>query len=115
MHERVRKMRSSGVIRRRTVEVDPEALGATLVAFRPRRLRRLVKEPLVEAVRDDLRVEEVHSIAGDTNFVLKVRVGNAGELEALLHGIYAVPGVTRTRTSMVLHTYLARASGIPEP
>ena len=52
VHERVRKLRRSGVIRRTTVEVDPVALGALLVAFveiafvsiLARRLKRLVIE-----------------------------------------------------------------------
>ena len=108
VHERVRKLRRSGVIRRTTIEVDPVALGALLVAFVEIDTEGWVKQPLVDAVRDDPRVEDLHSIAGDTHFVAKVRVTGPADLEDLLHGLYQVPGVRNTRTHVALQTYVER-------
>ncbi|WNV77136.1 Lrp/AsnC family transcriptional regulator [Geodermatophilus sp. DSM 44513] len=107
-HERVRKMRQAGVIRRTTVEVDPVALGAVLLAFVEIDTEGWVKKPLVDAVRDDPRVEDLHSIAGDTHFLAKVRVTGPADLEDLLHALYRVPGVRNTRTHVALQTYVER-------
>ncbi len=108
VHERVRRMRRDGVIRRTTVEVDAAALGRHLLAFVEIDTEGWVKEPLADAVRDDPRVEELHSVAGDTHFIAKVRVGGPGELQDLLRDLYAVTGVRNTRTRVVLQTYVER-------
>ncbi len=112
VHERVRKLRRSGVIRRTTVEVDPAALGAVLLAFVEIDTEGWLKHPLVDAVREDPRVEDLHSIAGDTHFLAKVRVAGSGDLEDLLHDLYRVQGVRNTRTHVVLQTYVER---LPSP
>ncbi len=113
VHERVRKLRRTGVIRRTTIEVDPVALGAVLLAFVEIDTEGWVKEPLVDAVRDDPRVEDLHSIAGDTHFVAKVRVTSPGDLQDLLHALYQVPGVRNTRTHVALETYVERPPSPP--
>lgn len=53
-------------------------------------------------------VEEIHSVAGDACMLLKVRCASGGALEALLARLYATPGVTSTRSYIVLSTYLER-------
>ena len=107
-HERVRKLRRSGVIRRTTVEVDPAALGRTLLAFVEIDTRGWATEPLAGAVRDDPRVEDLHAIAGDTHFLAKVRVCGPNDLEDLLYSLYRVEGVVNTRTRVVLRTHVDR-------
>ncbi|MGY1671195.1 Lrp/AsnC family transcriptional regulator [Geodermatophilus sp. SYSU D00710] len=108
VHERVRRLRRDGVIRRTTVEVDPDALGRHLLAFVEVDTEGWVTEPLAEAVRDDPRVEEMHSVAGDTHFLVKVRVAGPNDLQDLLRDLYAVTGVRNTRTRVVLQTYVER-------
>lgn len=112
VHERVRKLRTAGVIRRTTIEVDPAALGAILLAFVEIDTEGWVKQPLVDAVREDPRVEDLHSIAGDTHFLAKVRVSGPADLEDLLHDLYRVNGVRNTRTHVALQTYVER---LPSP
>lgn len=107
-HERVRKLRRAGVIRRTTVDVDPAALGRTLLAFVEIDTQGWATEPLVDAVRHDPRVEDLHAIAGDTHFLAKVRVSDPGDLQDLLKGLYRVEAVTNTRTRVVLRTHIDR-------
>jgi len=61
-------------------------------------------------------VEEIHSVAGDTCMLLKVRCASSRALEALLARLYATPGVRSTRSYVVLSTYLERnaQAGITE-
>lgn len=113
VHERVRRLRASGVIRRTTVEVDPDALGRDVLAFVLLDTEGWAKDAVFAAAARDRRVEEAHSVAGDSNFLIKVRVGEPDELEAVLHTLYEVPGVVRTRTIMVLRRGFERGVGLP--
>ncbi len=113
MHERVRRLRTSGVIRRTTVEVDPDALGRPILAFVLVDSDGWVKDELFAATRADPRIEEAHSVAGSSNFLLKVRVADPDELEDVLHDLYQVEGVVRSRTIMVLRRGFERGVGLP--
>lgn len=53
-------------------------------------------------------VEEIHSIAGDASLIMKVRTVDARSLEILIAKLYGLPGVSSTKTSIVLSTYLER-------
>lgn len=111
VHERVRKLRASGVIRRTTVEVDPDALGRGVLAFVLVDTEGWVKERFFAATAADPRVEEAHSVAGSSNFLLKVRVGEPDELEDVLRAVYGIEGVVRSRTIMVLRRGFERGIG----
>lgn len=60
------------------------------------------------SITDDPRVEELHSVAGDTCILLKVRCEGTLALEQLLKRVYDTPGVRSTRSYIVLNTYLER-------
>jgi DNA-binding Lrp family transcriptional regulator len=112
VHERVRRLRASGVVRRTTVEVDPDALGRHVLAFVLVDSDGWLKAELFAAARADPRIEEAHSVAGSSNFLLKVRVADPDELEDVLHDLYRVEGVVRSRTIMVLRRGFERGIGI---
>lgn len=113
VHERVRRLRASGVVRRTTVEVDPDALGRDVLAFVLLDTEGWARDAVFTAADRDRRIEEAHSVAGDSNFLVKVRVSDPGELEEVLHDLYAVPGVVRTRTITVLRRGFERGVGLP--
>jgi Lrp/AsnC family transcriptional regulator, leucine-responsive regulatory protein len=112
VHERVRRLRASGVIRRTTVEVDPDAIGRPVLAYVLVDTEGWVKRELFAATRDEPRIEEAHSIAGSSNFLVKVRARDPEELEDVLHELYGVRGVVRTRTIMVLRRGFERGIGL---
>ncbi|MGH8965604.1 MAG: Lrp/AsnC family transcriptional regulator [Actinomycetes bacterium] len=114
VHERVRRLRASGVVRRTTVDVDPDAVGRPVLAFVLVDSEGWVKESFFTAARADPHIEEAHSVAGSSNFVLKVRVGDPNELEDVLHELYTIDGVLRTRTIMVLRRGFERGIGLPD-
>ncbi|GAA3669779.1 Lrp/AsnC family transcriptional regulator [Nonomuraea antimicrobica] len=107
-HERVRKLRERGVIRRTTIEVDQAALGRHVTAY------VLVdggswmgdsKEGLA-AIPE---IEEAHVIAGPASVLVKVRTPGTRELQDVLRRIFQVDGVTGTRTVVVLETFFERS------
>jgi Lrp/AsnC family leucine-responsive transcriptional regulator len=104
VHERVRKLELSGVIKGYRAEVDPQALGlfvSALVSVTPLDPRQ--PDDLPERVREFHEVEDCHSVAGEENYILKVRTRTTSDLEELLRRIREKAEV-QTRTTIVLST-----------
>ncbi|GEK03562.1 AsnC family transcriptional regulator [Streptomyces sp. 1-11] len=109
VHQRVRRLEQRGVIRGYAAVVDPEAVGLPMTAF-------ISVKPFDPSAPDDIaerlagvpEIEACHSVAGDENYILKVRVATPHELEELLARLRSLAGVS-TRTTVVLSTpYEAR-------
>lgn len=108
VHERVKRLRASGALTGIAARVDGAAVGKPLLAFVHVDLAGWGKGPRLMQIAEFPEVEEMHSVAGDTSMILKVRTRSTDDLEALLHQLYALPGVTASRSYVVLSTYLER-------
>ena len=108
-HDRVRKLRERGVIRRTTIEVDPVALGATVLAFVLLRSDRWVGDPSTgDALAAVPEVEEAHVVAGTASLLVKVRAAGTAQLQDALRRIHAVGGIASTESIVVLETFFER-------
>jgi Lrp/AsnC family transcriptional regulator, leucine-responsive regulatory protein len=104
VHQRVRRLEQRGVIQSYAARIAADQVGLPLTAF-------VSIKPIDPAAGDDAperlahleAIEACHSVAGEENYILKVRVAGPAELEALLQEIRAVAGVN-TRTTVVLST-----------
>ena len=106
-HERVRKLRERGVIRRTTVEVDPSAVDRGVLAF-----------VMVDSIRwmGDSRdafaaipeIQEAHVIAGSASVLVKVRTATTQQLQDVLRRLYAIEGVRGTQATVALETFFER-------
>jgi Lrp/AsnC family leucine-responsive transcriptional regulator len=106
VHERLKKLRRTGVIRRTAALVDPQALGAAVTAFVEVFLEHPRFEPafLARVVRLG-EVLECHHITGEFSLLLKVRVRDVKALQhLLLRQLGGQQGVRQTRTVMALST-----------
>ena len=77
---RIRKLREKGVIRKQVALVDPAAVGLASCFYVLIRTSRHEKEWLdqfVAALKARPEVLEAHRLAGDIDYILKVRVKNA--------------------------------------
>ena len=83
-HERVKRLRRSGAIRGTAAIIDPKAVKKPLLAFVHIDTRGWGKTPELMAVSQYPEVEEIHSVAGDTCMLLKVRTEDTRALEGLL-------------------------------
>jgi Lrp/AsnC family leucine-responsive transcriptional regulator len=104
VHDRIRKLEQTGVIRSYRAEVDPEALGlyvTALVSVMP--LDPKQPDDLPDRVMEFAEVEDCHSVAGDENYILKVRTRTTADLEEFLRRLREKAGV-QTRTTVVLST-----------
>lgn len=104
--ERMRKLEARGVIRGYTASVNPKAVGLGMLAFVAVRTAEVAGE---DKVGQDLaaipEVLEVHHVAGDDCFLVKVRARDAEDLGELLKtSIGRIAGVRSTRTTIVLGT-----------
>ena len=103
-HQRVRRLERRGIIKGYAAIVDPAVAGLPLTAF-------ISIKPFDPAAPDDAprrlahldAIEACHSVAGDENYILKVRVSSPAGLEDLLQEIRAAASVS-TRTTIVLST-----------
>jgi Lrp/AsnC family transcriptional regulator, leucine-responsive regulatory protein len=113
VHERVRKLQRRGVLAGFTATLRADALGFGILAF-------------VGVVQDSSgewhalarhfstipEVDECHHVAGDEDFLLKVRARDTQHLEGILNTIQASRHVATTRTTVVLSTAFA-GRGVP--
>lgn len=106
--ERVRRLRQAGVIGPLVARLDGGALGKPLLAFVHVDTTGWGKGERMLRMREFPEVEEMHSVAGDASLILKVRTQGPQALEHLLAQLYAIPGVTASRSYVVLSTYLDR-------
>ena len=106
VHERIRKLEQRGVVRGYHARLDPEALGRGLLAFISVQVDdRLTEETTGVQLARLPQVQEVHHIAGEDCYLLKVRCASTADLGRFLQEeIGAFPSVRRTRTTIALGT-----------
>lgn len=105
--QRIRRLEERGVIRGYGAEVDPVAVGSGMLAF----VFLRTTEPLGDAVIARTlagwpEVLEVHDIAGEDCYLVKLRVAGPDALHELLRGrIAQLELVSSTSTVIVLKTF----------
>jgi Lrp/AsnC family leucine-responsive transcriptional regulator len=104
--ERIRKLEEKGVLRGFHADVDPHAAGLPLLAFIfVRSNERAGGIATAEKLSRIPEVLEVHHIAGEDCFLVKLRAADTEALGRLLRErIGSLPSVTSTRTTIVLET-----------
>lgn len=101
-------LEEAGVIRRYRAEVDPEALGLSILVFMhvkldahsPQNTKRF--QAFVQAIPEVL---EAHALTGDFDYVLKVRLSGLPELARLVNDVLLPhESVDRVRSEIVMQT-----------
>lgn len=102
--DRVHRLEDRQVITGYAALVAPEAIGLDLLAFvfvtleHPR-----YRQAFIDRIHAMTTVQECHHLAGDDDYLLKVRGQNTRHLEHLISDeLKALPGVRRTRTAIAL-------------
>ena len=104
--ERIRKLEAQGYIDGYEVRLNPERFRRRLVAFLLLRVRA-GKEPEVgRRLARHRDVQEVHQIAGEDGFLVKVRAADPNHLEQVRQSLLAdLEPVGESRTLIVLSSY----------
>ena len=107
VHERVKKLEKTGIIKGYVAVVDPEKLGKPLLAFL--RLSVSSHEEAGEGIRglctQDPDILECHNVAGEDCYIIKVRAESPKKLEQLLSRIRDAAQSSRSVTNIALSTY----------
>ncbi|WAJ28488.1 Lrp/AsnC family transcriptional regulator [Antarcticirhabdus aurantiaca] len=104
--KRVRRLRSTGAIRRTVSILSPDALGYPLTTV----IRVKLALPIVEAAKsfeaamaEQPRVFQCMMVAGDFDYILLVRSRDVGDYQAFARGVLAVtPGIQSYASEIVL-------------
>jgi Lrp/AsnC family transcriptional regulator, leucine-responsive regulatory protein len=104
--ERIRKLEERGVIRGYSALVDPEALGLGVTAFvfvrSSERGGALGTAGQLAALPE---VQEVHHVAGEDCFLVKVRIASTRALGKLLSEKFGpIESIVSTRSTIVMDT-----------
>ncbi|TYC63994.1 Lrp/AsnC family transcriptional regulator [Rhodobacterales bacterium] len=108
VHERVKRLRRDGIIHRTVAQLDGEKIGCPLLSFVHVMTEGWGMTAPIEALRDLADVEEIHTVAGNTSLILKLRCSGPAGLEQLLLRIQDIEGVRSTHSYVVLGTYVER-------
>ena len=109
VHERVKKLEARRVIQGYTARVDPSAVGLVILAF-----CWVTQAPGTSAkdLTGDFaaipEIEECHHIAGEADYLLKLRARDTLDLERILRLVQSIDHVFTTETDVVLSTAFER-------
>ncbi|MEO1154615.1 MAG: Lrp/AsnC family transcriptional regulator [Pseudomonadota bacterium] len=108
--ERVRRLEAHGVIHGYEVRLNPHALGKPLLAFVfVTDAKPSLGFDTAAALSGVTGLEELHKIAGDDCYLLKIRASGTDELNEIIETqINPVQSVTRVRTTIVLSAVAER-------
>ena len=103
VHDRVRKLEKSGVIKGYRAEIDHEKAGFPITAIVSLALRPGSPGNVPALISEFELVEACYSVAGDNSYALLVRAPSTRDLEELLDALRAKLEVV-TRATIVLST-----------
>jgi len=113
--ERIKKLEQKGIIEGYPTRIKPEALELTLLAFI---FIKTSEGPGNAAVAKQLaklpEVLELHHIAGEDCYIVKVRTKNPQSLIHLMREKFKIPNLLSTKTTIVLET-LKESNQLPIP
>jgi Lrp/AsnC family leucine-responsive transcriptional regulator len=113
VHERIFKLKERGIIDGYVTVLDAKKLGKSLTAFIGMTLDRTCckDEDVINTLKMIPEVQEVHRIAGEEDFLLKVKTEDTSALEKMLiNEVARIKGVAKTRTMIALSSPMERMS-----
>ena len=112
--ERIEKLERAGVLCGTTVVIDPRSIGRNVTAFiaaRGASLSPKAWKSFRELMLGD-EILEVHTVAGDDCYLIKVRTDSITSLNVLIGKLTSAPLSLATRTTIVMQTHCEKVGGI---
>ena len=110
VHNRIRKMRESKVIKRFTIDLDRKTIGRGLVAYilctvsyHTARRQKINQFEVAQQIKQLPEVEEISIVTGDLDMIVKVSLEDVDELNNfVIFKLRNIEGIEKTVTSVVL-------------
>lgn len=104
VHKRVKRLLNAGVVKKFVAVVDPQIVGKKLKAFvGVSTLPGTCKEVIAQLSRRP-EILEIHEVAGEHDLFVKLLTDDTLMLNKIIHEIDRIPGISSTRTLIVLKT-----------
>ena len=104
-HERIKKLEARGVITGYGARVDPDAVGYGVVAFTWITMAPgTAAADLTADFATVAEIEECHHIAGQADYILKIRARDNLDLERVIRKVQSTQHVFTTETDVVFST-----------
>jgi Lrp/AsnC family leucine-responsive transcriptional regulator len=104
-YERVKKLEARGVIRGYAARVDPAAVGLSVLAFTwVTQAPGTVSTDLTPDFAAIPEIEECHYIAGEADYILKIRARDMDDLGEIVRRVQTTRHVFSTETDVVFST-----------
>ena len=108
-HERVKKLLARGVLRGFMAQVDPASVGLGVLAFMwVTQAPGSIADDITDAFAEIPEVEACHRIAGEGDYLLKIRASDTADLERVVRRVQTTRHVFRTETDVVFSTPFER-------
>lgn len=110
VHERVKKLEKRGIIKGYVALINAQAVGKPILAF----IRLVVgatsdfsqsKQDVAQVCLTEPDVLECHALAGEDDYLLKVRAADTEALEKLIERIRSNTQISNSVTSIVLSSF----------
>lgn len=103
--ERIRKLEEQGIIEGYEVRLNPLSFNQGLTAFVQLTARPSVLSQLHEELMGVTGVQDIHQVAGEDGYLVKLRVADNTELGRIIaEELSSIDGIQQTRTCIVLNT-----------
>ncbi|MFQ5637165.1 MAG: Lrp/AsnC family transcriptional regulator [bacterium] len=112
--ERVKKLETSGIIKGYSAVLDPASLGKHITAFVSAKLPGILETEIEQALKNlenNPEILEIHSIAGEDCFLIKVRTDDMKSLNKIVLLLKSPPLTMTTKTTIVLESYFEKVGG----
>jgi DNA-binding Lrp family transcriptional regulator len=111
VHNRLKKLREDGIIKRYTIELDHKKLGKTFAAlvhvscnYDVLRSEKSDQHKLAREISRLPGVEKVDIVTGSTDMIVRVRTSDVEEYDTFLFKrLQAIPGIEDTQTFVIIN------------
>jgi Lrp/AsnC family leucine-responsive transcriptional regulator len=109
VHDRVKRLEQRGFVRGYGARIDTRRIGLGLVAFVSAFTAPDAEyDEFVRAVAALPEICEIHSVAGEESYILKVITRSTDHLDDFLSRLKTIKGFARSKTTVVLSTPFER-------
>lgn len=110
---RIKKLRANGVIDRQVAIVNPQAIGLTscfYVLIRTARHEKTWLDEFLAALHSRPEILEAHRLAGDVDYILKVRVKDAAAYDAFYRALVSDVSIFNVTSLLSMEEIISRTA-----
>ncbi|MBM3200556.1 Lrp/AsnC family transcriptional regulator [Candidatus Woesearchaeota archaeon] len=113
IHNRIKKLKEEGIIKKFTIELDNSKIGKSFVAYimvsaslAVLKQKHKTQYDLADEIRKLAFVERADIVSGGTDLIVVIRVKDVEEFDKILLGkLQIIEGIEKTQSLIVIHEH----------